>query len=157
METSTSPAGSHPGVQDAHHLEPSDGGAVAGSRNTTRLAEQNQNLSGVKAAYESRDRSAGNPNLAPEALPASAHTSVSGLASSSVKALVDAAMSGIREDVRSLHIEVLRQTHMSQAEQQQLFARVLANQDAMLSRLEALERKVDGFVSGAKGPVSGLF
>ena len=46
---------------------------------------------------------------------------------------------------------------MSQAEQQQLFARVLANQDVMLSRLEALERKVDGFVSGSKGPVSGLF
>jgi hypothetical protein len=69
-------------------------------------------------------------------------------------------MSGVRDDVRSLHIEVLRQAHMNQAEQQQLLGRLLANQEVVLARLEALEGRVQGLAAGGLkggGPAMGLF
>ncbi|GAX82747.1 hypothetical protein CEUSTIGMA_g10173.t1 [Chlamydomonas eustigma] len=60
-----------------------------------------------------------------------------------VKCEVDACMSSLREDVRNLHIEVLRQTHMQQADLHQLLGKVLEKQQSLETHIMTVEKKVD--------------
>ena len=169
MEMSTSPSDSRRAsrpARDATDLpELSVGRVVADDGNAATFARHQQQQPGRSSthmsAHEDRQPLNGGPAPGVSLAPPSVAPPAADVAGSlSAKALVEAAMSGVRDDVRSLHIEVLRQAHMNQAEQQQLLGRLLANQEVVLARLEALEGRVQGLAAGGLkggGPAMGLF
>ena len=74
-----------------------------------------------------------------------------------LRAAVESSMSAVREDVRNLHVEVLRQAHLQQLETQRLFGQVLSGQEVLHVRMEALEKRFEALSMRRQGAPLGLF
>lgn len=66
-----------------------------------------------------------------------------GLSEAVFKSCLDDAVAGLREDMRNMHIEIVKQFHMQQLEMRELASLVLSQQAELRSDLQGVRQQLD--------------